>query len=985
MNRPIILFFVSFCTVFTFGAYGQVTMPSDNFTTHDGIPQIQVTDMLQDSKGYLWVSTKRGVAKFDGTKWRAIPKTEKMQVNAIAENSKGEILLFPNQSGISYFYKIVGNNLERSQAQLYNLTAWNTVCKNDTLFHFNVLESKLQHIDLSTMILTGEIEIDISKYGMWKYSDEHGLILTEKRSDNTRAYIRERDRKLLLEQNIPKNSYPVRKVGDNIIYHEVDDHLELYNTNSFQKIATVKTKNQKFVDALVDIPEDFFFCDGEFNYRINPKNNQLEKLNMINTTRNIFLVDSDGNLWNSSEAGLQFFPTINFTSYDYNGLNDAWFFQPYKDHFIYGNYSGGIKKVNLDPLQIKQVKSGVRNSVYFDPSFVGDKLYIPGSSYISIYENGKLDYIDVRSINTPLLGSHYDQSSGKIYFGGLKSLLELNQDGSYVHHKDLKDIFSRYIISMEDFDEENLILGSSEDLTLFNKESKEFSSLNHLFTAKENAGGISMAKDNRGNIWVGNNSGLWFLNTVTQEMKHIGPELFKAYVISLMQIKDGLLAIGTNKELMYLNLDTYYDKDELIVKSFNHKNGFKGEEVGQNGFALQDSILWIPTATKLICTNVNNFEFDKPFSNLEITSINGQPYIKNSNQDSIYNLTYGVSDLEVEVNVIGFNLPTLSEFQYILEGYNNNWSEWTTDEKISMRNLASGDYTLKVRAKNGSKLGTEYPEQLIKLRIDMPFYMEPDFYKNAMAISLFLLGLIGLLMIVIYQRTTSKRDLDNQFKLLQVQTLQLQLNPHFLFNVLGTIQSLILAKDYENANKYLVSFSKMIRRYLDYNVSAYKSLQSDKKDAIKISLEEELDIIKIYLEFEKLQLEEKFKYNIEIDPNIDTNDFKIPPLIIQPLLENAIKHGVVPKQGSSSIEIKIDQEDDGVKITILDDGIGIARSSELQKSSIKEFKSQSLELINQRIQVLNTMGENLSLNIEEIIDYGVEQTIFFGQTQNQSI
>ena len=982
MHKPVILFIISIFSFITFGSFGQITMPSDIFTTHDGIPQIQVMDMMQDSKGYIWVATKRGLAKFDGTNWKVISETEKMQVNIIAENTKGEILIFPSQSGVAYFYKIVADKLIRSQAQLYNLTSWNTVCKNDTLFHLNLLESKIQFIDLKDMSLSSEKDIDITKYRLGKYSDLHGLILTEKKGKNLRAHIRESDRKFLFEQNVPTKLFPVRKVGDHIMIHKKDEQLELFSTNSFKKIATVKTKNQKLTLAEVYIADEFYYCDGDYNYRFNSKANRLEKLNLINTTRNIFLKDIDGNLWNSSEAGIQFFPKTNFVSYNNNALNDAWFFQPYKDHFVYGNFSSGLKKVKLNPIEIQELKSDVRNSIYFDPSLVGDKLYIPGSSYISIYENGKVENLDAANFNTPFLCSHHDQASGRIYFGGLKSILELDQNHKMVHYTDLDDSFSRYVISIEDFDDQHLILGTSTDLVLFNKESKKFSSLNDLFETSENTGGISIENDNRNNIWIGNNSGLWFLNTKDRKLQHIDPNYFNGYVISLMQIKQGLLAIGTNKELMYLDLDAFYAEGVLSVKTFNHKNGFKGEEVGQNGFVLQDSILWIPTATKLISTNINDFEFDNSFSSLEIVSINGQSYINPINRDSIYDLTYGVSDLEVNVNAIGFNLPTSSQFQYFLEGHDDFWSEWTTEPEARFRNLNSGDYTFKVKTRNGSKLGLEYPEKAVKIRVDIPFFKEPEFYKNAMAVSFFLLGLIGLLVAIIYIRSTAKRHLDNQFKLLQVQTLQLQLNPHFLFNVLGSIQSLILAKDYENADKYLVSFSKMIRRYLDYNVSAYKSLQSDRKDAIKISLEEELDIIKIYLEFEKLQLGDKFEYTIDIDTNIDTNDVRIPPLIIQPLLENAIKHGVVPKQGSSVIEIAIKLEENGIRIQILDDGIGIARSTELQKSSIKEFKSQSLELINQRIQVLNSMGENLHLKIEDIENYGVKQTIFFGQKHN---
>lgn len=964
-------------------AFAQTTMPSHRFTTHDGIPQIQIIDMMQDSKGYIWVGTKRGVARFNGTEWKSFPESEKYEIYAIIENSIGEIIILPKQRGIAHFYKIVGESLVKSEGQLYDLTSGNTTFKNDTLFHQNILKSKLQYFDLVSMKLFGEKDIDITKYRMTKYSDKHGLILIEKKDPQLYNYLRESDKKLLFSRKPVKNFFHIRMVGDHILDHQAENFVELYSNNTFEKIAEVKTKSKKLVDANIFQPDKFFYCDGESNYRVSSISGELEKLNLINTTRNIFLKDLDNNLWNSSEAGVQFFPKISFVDYDVNALNDAWFFQPYADHYVYGNFSGGLKKVKLDPLQITRIQSPKQNSIYFDPSLVGSKLYIPGSAYVSIYEDGNLELVDIRSTNTPLLCSYYDQSSKKIFFGGLKSLIELDQDKSFITHRDQEDIFSRYILAIEEYDDQHLILGTSSDLISFNKETKKFTSLNNLFDLDENVGAVSIIKDKKGNIWIGNTKGLWFLNVKTNSLELIGEELIDGFIISLAQIKSNLLAIGTSKEFMVLDLDLFYKNNQTQIKTYNHKNGFKGEEIGQNGFSLQDSILWIPTATKLISTNVNNLEFEESFSNIEISAINGRYFINSDLVDGIYNLTYGVSDLEVQFNAVGFNLPSVSKFQYKLEGYDSAWSEWTSQTKAIYRNLNSGEYTFKVRAKNGSMIGSEYPEKNVRLLLDMAFYKEPNFYKNAMLFSFFLLSFIGLLLYIIYTRVMEKREMDRQFKLLQVQTLQLQLNPHFLFNVLGTIQSLILVKDYENANKYLVSFSKMIRRYLDYNVSAYKSLQSKSRDAIKISLHEELDIVKIYLEFEKLQLEEKFSYSITIDENIDPNEISIPPLIIQPLLENAIKHGIVPKQGRSKIEILIKKLDVGLKITILDDGIGIARSAEIQKESIKEFKSQSLELINQRIKLLGTMGENISLEINNLAGEGVEQIIFFKEYENQ--
>ncbi len=959
---------------------GQVIQPSHTYTSHDGIPQIQILDIMQDQKGYIWVGTKRGVAKFDGKDWETFAEANKKGIHTIIENSNNEIILLPNQNGPSSFFKVDGNNLIPSKALLYGSAEYNTTYKNDTLFHLNVLESKLQRFDLVSMELIEEKEIDISKYILNNYSEQYGLVLLERTKGLERRYVSADNFELIIQTQARPNFLNVRGVGDHIICDDKNNRIDLYSLNSLEKIAEVYIEKGIVSDVKSYKPKLFFFSDGRFNYRISTNTGRLEKLNLINTTRNIFLEDRDGNLWNSSEGGVQFFPKTNFINYNHNGLNDAWFFHPYKDYYVYGNFSGGLKKVELDPLEITNIPVDKINRIYYDPTLVEDRLYIPGSSYISIFKDGFLEHIDIRRMGTQLLCSHYEPYSKQLFFGGLNSLVVLDQDNQLFKKVDNQNVLTKYILSIEQFGPQKLLVGTGSELAIFDIEKEEFKSLNGLFEDPNMAGAISLERDDQGNFWIGNNSGLWHFDVTKMNIKEVGAELIDDYVISLKHLKK-TLAIGTNKELMYLDLESFYQEKEIKIKTFNYNNGFKGEEVGQNGFAIQDSILWIPTATSLISTNINNFDFDSSFTSLEIETVNNQYIDQSFENNEIYDLSYGVSDITIGYNAVGFNLPTQNQFQYKLEGHMDEWSNWTTKEEANFNQLASGEYKFIVKAKTGSSSVYGYPQASINLRVDRPFYKEPNFYKNAFALTMVLIGLIGLLVYLNYNRFLEKKEMDKQFKLLQVQTLQMLLNPHFLFNVLGSIQSLILAKDFENANKYLVSFSKMIRRYLDYNVSAFKSLQSDKKNAIKISLQEELDIIKIYLDFETLQLNNKFEYNIVIDKHIDKNEVKIPPLIIQPLLENAIKHGVVPKEGNSKINIYINEIGSFVKIEILDDGIGLARSAELQKESKKEFKSQSLELINQRVQVLNSMGEKITLSIEEKSE-GVEQIITIKQTEN---
>ena len=977
--------FICLLQTIAFGLSGQVIEPSLVFTTKDGLPQIQTGVMMQDSRGYIWAGTKSGLAKYNGSTWKSVDAENKLNYALLGEISNGNICALVNKDGLSSFYIYDGVKMKPSAIKLFDPSIFNSRIVNDTLYHVNILDSKVYKYDLRLGSLVGEKFIDISKYRLAGYSKKFGLVLSQKINSTSKALVKLEDLEVIRQVQLGSTFLSPKKVGMEIFTSFNKGYVEYYNLDDFGYIGKVKFLNGYLKDAQFETSESFYFSDKENNYRYNPISNEIDVLEQINSTSNIFLEDRDGSLWNSSESGIQLFPKINFVDYTQRELSDAWIFQSYQGDFIYGNYTGGLKRVQFNPYSVERLKGKATNRIYFGPSLMEGKLYIPGSVYISVIEGDKLDHIDVGKFNTPLLCSFYDEQTKSIFFGGLKSLLQLSQDESLAFHQDKSEVFSRYVLTIKRFDEDHLIFGTSVDLCLFNTENQEFLSLSHLFPI-ENFGGVtSLEKDNRGNFWIGNKKGLWYYNVSADIISRIAEETIQDNVMSIIQVKENLLAIGSSKNLIYLELDEFYTSGQTFFKAFNFMNGFHGEEVAQNGMSIQDSILWIPSATNLVSTNVNKLDFTPYLSNILISSINNNGLSFNIDETQIIDMTYGTKDLEIEYEAIGLNQPSESSYQYRLVGHSDNWSPWTSSTKANFGNLRSGVYEFCVKTRPNSDFAQDLPEKKILIRVDMPFYEEPNFNQNALFIVIIMLSLIALLLYTLYHRQIAKLELDKQFKLLQVQTLQLQMNPHFLFNVLGSIQSLILNRDIDNANKYLVSFSKMIRRYLDYNVSAYKSLEANSTDAIKISLQEEFDILKIYLEFEKLQLDDKFEYEIHIDDDVDANEIQIPPLIIQPLIENCIKHGIVPKKTKSFIQLNASRKDSGILIVIKDDGIGVSRSLELQKTAMKEFKSLSLRLINERIELLNSMGEFISL---EIIDQpnhkGVEQMIFIDQIQNET-
>ncbi|AGC77616.1 putative histidine kinase transcriptional regulator protein [Nonlabens dokdonensis DSW-6] len=181
----------------------------------------------------------------------------------------------------------------------------------------------------------------------------------------------------------------------------------------------------------------------------------------------------------------------------------------------------------------------------------------------------------------------------------------------------------------------------------------------------------------------------------------------------------------------------------------------------------------------------------------------------------------------------------------------------------------------------------------------------------------------------------------------ELNALRSQLNPHFVHNSLNAIQYYIQRNEVEISEDYLTKFSKLMRLFFDY---------SRKK---QITLEEEISFLNKYLQIEKLRFEEKLNYHITVDPQLDTDACLIPTMLLQPMLENAVNHGIFHKPDAGFIEIsfKLDDTKKGYQLSIIDDGIGLKKSKELRNKNKASTKAHSSEVIKERISILNDSEE----------------------------
>jgi sensor histidine kinase YesM len=200
-------------------------------------------------------------------------------------------------------------------------------------------------------------------------------------------------------------------------------------------------------------------------------------------------------------------------------------------------------------------------------------------------------------------------------------------------------------------------------------------------------------------------------------------------------------------------------------------------------------------------------------------------------------------------------------------------------------------------------------------------------------------GRSNLLKLEKAQASQQKTQLENQLLQIEAKALRAQMNPHFIFNCLNSIKSLIQDKANKQAVHYLTLFSKFIRQVLHH---------SEEK---QISLEDELEMSGLYIEMEKLRFEKSFTYKVEIDPTVDTSFFKVPPMILQPFLENAIWHGLMHKEGEREIRLIVQSAGEGVKCIVEDNGIGRERAATLNLSRQHQHRSFGTRLILDRLKV----------------------------------
>ncbi len=211
--------------------------------------------------------------------------------------------------------------------------------------------------------------------------------------------------------------------------------------------------------------------------------------------------------------------------------------------------------------------------------------------------------------------------------------------------------------------------------------------------------------------------------------------------------------------------------------------------------------------------------------------------------------------------------------------------------------------------------------------------------------------IIGLLMFFLIR---SRKQQQKNNKLLQLKSLRSQMNPHFIFNSLNSVNSFIAKKDERSANKYLSEFSKLIRKVLEYSQQDF------------IPLAKEIEILKLYLNLEHFRFSSHFDYSFIVDPKINLDEYQIPPMLLQPFIENSIWHGLRYKAEKGHLWITFTQKKNHIEIVISDNGIGRKASKKMKTTNQKKMKSTGIKNIESRLELIrNLFKTKLEIDIQD--------------------
>lgn len=945
------------------------------YTSKNGLPTSMIFKVLEDRQGYIWLGTNHGAVRYDGHSFQTYTTRDGLVDNTIidiVEDYQGRLWFLSLSKKLCYFQHErihspacnpqLEQTLESRPSKIFieeNGTIWLAPLERDVLYRCN--QDTVEKIwwqrdsifvdgnyycrkignNWVTLTTVQSISAALPPYPADRYRKEQ----------QARLVAWGNDRYCLDIPPSPEGTYYYSTQLRNGSVLAWDSFRLLLFTNSENARIPYTSPAGNLNSVAEDSTGDLWLItkDGALRYRNGNLQNSIPEHFLPNTFITAILRDRSGNYWFSSwDNGLFHIPGVQFRSLrlpSSSGDNAITSIKVYDDRIWLLSTRGNVYVLDNDSV----------------PQLVidGEKVLAPNPESVDFMQDGKGQFWVGQNVQmvTPLPNKKYRArtlpvAAAKIFLplrNGTTAIGTAN--GFSVYGKNATQVFSSSKLSPPFFERTNAIaeapdgtlwLGSISGLYRYHNGAISYQGdANPLL--KNRVSTINQMQD--GTLVLGTwGAGVLLKKGEAVQQINIDSGLTSDIIRSMYVDEFGTIWAGTNKGL---NRITLHSKSPLrySILSWTTAKGLPSNAI--NAIVKHRDELWLATDDGLCRFNPDSV--DRNYSPLPVhitgVEVNG---VSMQRQDG-YELPWDSNNVTISFIGVGFRTAGDIRYRYRLLGLGADtaWHE-TVSRTIPFLALDPGTYRFQVSAINEDGVWSPVPQQ-VQLTI-APHYSQTLWFQAGMVLlSTLLLG-TGVWWAVQGMR---KRDAINaQIHELRHQALRANMNPHFISNALSVIQDYVTRNNPEEANDFLVRFSRLIRLTLETSQNSF------------VPLVEELERLELYLSLERIRFGCKLDYRITIDNRIDTHNTPVPSMIVQPYVENAIWHGILPLEGSGLVEVEIKLVEHGRKevrgrssnrgsksyaIVIRDNGIGLSAAKHRKRSSRKSF---SMALNQERLRLL---------------------------------
>ena len=976
----------------------------ENFLVKEGLAQSQVFALMMDSRAYLWAGTQGGgLSRFDGNSFQTFYTKNGNYIHALAENQEGLIWIGSDRGLTSYdgfeFITHLENELKSVNTIFYSKKSELWIGAKNGLWvlrNENWINPTRTH---------GFSNLDVKCF----FEDSTGKIWVGTQKG---ILIFENDKLDWLDPSFGLNGEPVSAIAQDgsggIWIGTASKGIQVLIGNTRNTIDVIDGISSNNINCLLKDDDDRMWIgtrdagvsiwlpdDGSIRYLQEHDGLEASDIRQI-------LQDDWGNIWlGSSGGGLAKCTEANFP-FEYYGTSEGLY-----EREVYAVSEDEEKNLWLATGNGLFKKIGNSFEKYAEGrGFISEKslsllhdqkgrLWIGSENHGPIlYEDNQFKFLNKNEVSgRGAINAIEEDAFGNIWFAvdgkGIFKLLE--QDTIHVYYdkvqldsmsillgglsKSDSLLFRRDSVSQTtNIISMNEVVGINDKYVncLFSNLGDEIwygsqdgriggisnDSLHYQFNELDGIPIRSITSDGAEKIWIGTASrGIYkvdffqdsfYLRNYTKEE---GLHSDNIYLIQFDEQKS--LWAGNQSGVDQLQFDEA--GNIKTIRSFGIAEGFEGGETCQNAVLNdREGNLWFGTRQGLMQYIPGRSYYNSVAPTVHLSAV--QLFYKNLAETDYAawvhpwkglkeNLLLPHNQNSLGFEFLGINHSTTAKvkYQWKLGGYESDWSPIVDKTNVNYSNLPPGIYNFQLRAYNESEVFNETP-------INVSFEIEKPYWEKWW----FRLGLITAILILFTsifkwrinrerQRSNEEKErleLEKNLLLLEQKALQLQMNPHFIFNALNSIQNLIGQQDNQKARYNLAKFSKLMRL----------TLENSRENTIP--LEQEIKALENYLALEQFSRGNHFDYEIVVDELLDEETVHIPPMLIQPFVENAIIHGVAHIQHQGKITVEFKEKEAKLICQVTDNGIGRAKAKTIKSQIDHQHKSVALQVTKERLDNL---------------------------------